>query len=83
MKHEDIPTPCNCEYRNEMFLDLQEVWKKYYENNQVLANDFAYTMIQLATYYLKKADATEDQVIEFAKKAIESLETIRFEDDNS
>lgn len=69
-----IPISCNCHYQDGMFQDLQKVWKRYYKRHNVMANDFAYTMIQLATYYLKKADEKEEQIIEFAKTAIESVQ---------
>ncbi len=69
-----IPTPCNCEYREQMFLDIQKVWLKYHKKNEVMANDFVYTMIQLGTFYLKKANHSEQEILDFAEQAIKSIQ---------
>lgn len=71
---DEITIPCNCEYRDAMCNDLTKVWQKYNNSNELHLNEFAYTMMQLATMYLKKCGASEDQILVFAKAAIESVQ---------
>lgn len=70
MEENKIPVPCNCEYRDKIFKDLEKVMRKYELNNI----EFCYSMIQLAVYYSKMLDFTDKEIMEFMKSGVDSLE---------
>jgi hypothetical protein len=74
MNDEQIPIPCNCAYRREMFKDLGAVWEKYLQSHEVRAHAFAYSIVQLATLLLKQDNTNDQQIVEFFYEAMNSVQ---------